>query len=203
VSGKTYIGQLEAPLSERGVEQAWALRNWLEPVEFSRILCSDLTRAQRTAKIITGHRQIPIQVRPELREVNLGDWEGVSFREIARRFPADFEARGKDLENWRPPGGESFADCRNRVLPVLNEVLSNAQGSILLVGHAGVNRLILCAALGIPTANLMCLGQDYGCLNIMEYSGQRCRLQLLNYAPLETRTAMQAAPVDSLRVAGK
>ncbi len=203
VSGKRYIGQLEAPLSERGVEQAWALRNWLEPIEFSRILCSDLTRSERTAKIITGQREVPIQVRSELREVNLGDWEGVSFREIATRFPADFEARGRDLEHWRPPGGESFADCWNRISPVLDKVLSNPGGNILIVGHAGVNRLILCAALGIPTANLMSLGQDYGCLNIIEYNDQRCRLQLLNYAPLVTGMAMQATQVNSQRRASR
>jgi probable phosphoglycerate mutase len=199
VNGKRYIGQIEAPLSERGVEQAWALRNWLEPVEFSMVLCSDLMRSQRTAKIITAQRDVQIRVCPELREISLGDWEGSSFREIARRFPAEYEARGRDLENWRPPNGESFADCRKRVLPFLNEIFSSSQGCILVVGHAGVNRLILCEALGIPTSSLMSLGQEYGCLNIIEYSDERRRLQLLNYAPLGTRAFQKAIPIDAAR----
>ena len=202
VNGKRYIGQIEAPLSDLGVEQAWALRNWLEPVNFSQVFCSDLTRSQRTAKIITGQRDVPIHVRQELREISLGDWEGFSFREIAHRFPAEFEARGRDLENWRPPGGESFADCRSRVLPVLNEILSHSSGNILVVAHAGVNRLILCAALGISTGNLMNLGQDYGCLNIIDYSEQRCRLQLFNYAPLGTNWPRQVTVTDLSRAAG-
>jgi probable phosphoglycerate mutase len=185
------------------VEQAWALRSWLEPVEFTQVLCSDLTRSQRTAKIIIGQRNIPIQVRPELREISLGDWEGVSFREIAQRFPAEYEARGSDLENWRPPGGENFADCRKRVLSVLDEVLSTSHGNILLIGHAGVNRLILCEVLGIPIQNLMNIGQDYGCLNIIEYSDQRRRLQLLNYAPLETKPVMQASAIEAQGVTNK
>ncbi len=48
VAGKAYIGQIEAPLSDEGVEQAWALRKWLEPVHFSHVYSSDLSRAQRT-----------------------------------------------------------------------------------------------------------------------------------------------------------
>ena len=197
VSGKRYIGQIEAPLSESGVEQAWALRNWLEPVRFSQIFCSDLTRSERTAKIITGQKDTPIQVRSGLREINLGAWEGFTFQEIALRSPAEYEARGRDLENWRPPGGESFADCRKRVLPLLHEILSASQGNVLLVVHAGVNRLILCEALGIPTGNLMNLGQDSGCVNIIEYSDERCRLLLLNHVPYGTEPATQSAPIKA------
>jgi probable phosphoglycerate mutase len=201
VNGKRYIGQIEAPLSERGVEQAWALRNWLEPVDFSRAFCSDITRSQRTAKIVIGQRDIPLQVSAELREISLGDWEGVSFHDIASRFPKEYEARGKDLENWRPPGGESFGDCRKRVLPFLRRMLADSQGNVLLVGHAGINRLILCEALGIPVKNLMNIGQDYGCVNLIEYSDSRVRLHLQNYAPLGTRPVAQASSIADARKA--
>jgi len=187
VDGKAYIGQMEAPLSEEGVEQAWALRKWLEPVRFSAIYSSDLSRAERTGKIIAGRRGQSMEALPALREICLGEWEGFTFREIEQRFPEEYAARGRDIENWRPPGGESFADCRARVLNALREILDHAQGNILLVAHAGVNRLILCDLLGIPVANLHSIGQDYGCVNIIEYSDQRARLKLLNYTPLTTR----------------
>ncbi|HEX8926617.1 MAG TPA: alpha-ribazole phosphatase [Terriglobales bacterium] len=183
VNGKRYIGQTEAPLSEHGVEQAWALREWLQAHDFTRVLCSDLTRSQRTAKIILGARTIPIEVHPELREINLGEWDGVSFSEIEAKHPDEFRARGADIEHWRPPGGESFADCRERVLRLLNQELSELEGNVLLVGHAGVNRLILCEALGLPTANLMHIGQDYGCVNIVEFGRERARVHLLNFVP--------------------
>ncbi len=111
-SGKEYIGQNEVPLSEEGVEQAWALRKWLEPVHFDYAFSSDLSRTERTCRIIAGDRVKSIEVIPALREIDLGDWEGFTFREIEQRFPEDYAARGRDLENWRPPGGESFADCR-------------------------------------------------------------------------------------------
>lgn len=200
VQGKAYIGQVEAPLSETGIEQAWALRKWLEPVSFSAVYCSDLSRSHRTAKIIVGNRVRAITVRPDLREICLGAWDGFSFKEIKSRYPEEFEARGKDLENWRPPGGESFADCRARVLPVLREILESAQGNVLLVGHAGVNRLILCDVLGIPVKNLFSLGQDYGCLNILEYEESLAQLRLLNYVPLSARPVTEIVPVIRKRL---
>lgn len=184
VAGKAFIGQTEAPLSEEGVEQAWALRKWLQNVPFTRIVSSDLSRSGRTAQIIAGRHGCPVEAVPALREINLGDWDGLSFQEIRQRFPDEFAARGRDMENWRPPRGESFADCRARVQAALGEFFSGLQANVLLVGHAGVNRLILCSALGIPVVNLHSIGQDYGCVNILEFSTDRTRVNLMNYSPL-------------------
>lgn len=196
VNGKHYIGQIEAPLSERGVEQAWALRNWLESVDFSYAYCSDLTRSERTARIVIGRRDLELHISPELREISLGEWEGGSFQEIAKRYPEQYEARGRDLENWRPPGGESFADCRSRVLPMLHKILQKSCGNVILVGHAGVNRLILCEALGVPVRNLMNIRQDYGCVNMIEYGDGRTRLHLLNYSPFESRPLAAVSSIE-------
>jgi probable phosphoglycerate mutase len=199
VAGKSYIGQIEIPLSEEGVEQAWALRKWLEPVRFSHVYSSDLSRAQRTSRIIAGAHVKSIQTLPALREISLGEWEGFSFREIEQRFPEEYAARGRDIENWRPPGGESFADCRMRVMDALRGILNCAQGNVLVVAHAGVNRIILCDVLGIPVSNVHSIGQDYGCVNIVEFSETRARLKLLNYTPLLSRPVEQIAAANNFR----
>ena len=183
VAGKAFIGQTEAPLSEQGVEQAWALRKWLADIPFTRIISSDLSRSRRTAQIIAGRHAAVIESVPKLREINLGEWDGLSFQEICNRFPDDYAARGRDMENWRPPRGESFADCRVRVHQALGQILSDSHDDVLVVGHAGVNRLILCSILGIPIRNLHNIGQDYGCINILELSSGRTRVQLINYTP--------------------
>ncbi|HEX4068107.1 MAG TPA: histidine phosphatase family protein [Acidobacteriaceae bacterium] len=197
VAKKAYIGQIEAPLSEEGVEQAWALRRWLEPVPFNRVVSSDLSRSQRTAKIILGRRAIAVEPMPALREINLGEWEGFSFQEIREKFPEEYAARGSDIENFRPPRGESFADCRERVNASLHRILAASQGNVLMAGHAGVNRLILCSILGIPVGNLHSIGQDYGCLNVIEWGPDRTRVQLMNFTPRSPRSAQSA----SLRMA--
>jgi probable phosphoglycerate mutase len=203
VSGKAYIGQIEAPLSEEGVEQAWAMRKWLEPVHFNYAFSSDLSRSQRTCRIIAGNHTKSIEIVPALREISLGEWEGFTFREIEQRFPEEYAARGRDMENWRPPGGESFGDCRVRVMKALHGILARTQGNVLLVGHAGVNRLILCDILGIPVANLHNIGQDYGCLNVVDYSGKHVRVNLLNYTPLYTRPVEQITSARQERTAAR
>lgn len=204
VAGKAFIGQTEAPLSEEGVEQAWALRKWLQDVPFTRIVSSDLSRSRRTAQIIAGRQGCPVKAVPALREINLGDWDGLGFQEIRQRFPEDFAARGRDMENWRPPRGESFADCRARIQGALDEIFSGSQGNVLLVGHAGVNRLILCSALEIPVRNLHSIGQDYGCVNILDLTSGRARVRLMNYTPIaaplrELTTTVRATRTESPR----
>jgi probable phosphoglycerate mutase len=195
VAGKAFIGQTEAPLSEEGVEQAWALRKWLQDVPFTRIISSDLSRSRRTAQIIAGRQGCPVDPVPALREINLGDWDGLGFQEIRQLFPEEFAARGRDMENWRPPRGESFVDCSARVRCALDEILGASQGNVLLVGHAGVNRLILCSALGIPVRNLHSIGQDFGCVNILDLSPGRTRIRLMNYTPVPApRPELSAAP---------
>ena len=133
--------------------------------------------------IAAGQTQ-PLEAIPALREISLGEWEGVPFAEIKERFPKEFAARGLDMGNWRPPEGESFADCFARVSDVLTGILADSQGNVLLAGHAGVNRLILCSVLGIPLSNLHSIGQDYGCLNAIAFGPNRAQVKLLNYTPL-------------------
>ena len=182
-AGRTYIGQLDVPLNEEGVEQALALRQWLQPMNFARVISSDLKRTQHTARIIAGDRPDPTESFRAFREISLGEWEGCTFSDIEQRFPAEYTARGRDIENWRPAGGESFADCRARVMDALGAILHSAEGSILLVAHAGVNRLILCEALSVPVARLHSIPQEYGCLNIIAFSATRASVKLVNFIP--------------------
>jgi broad specificity phosphatase PhoE len=87
------------------------------------------------------------------------------------------------------------------VTDALRGVLNRTRGNVLLVAHAGVNRLILCEVLGVPTANLHAIAQDYGCLNIIEYTGARTRLKLLNFVPPSARQAADANALSDLLAA--
>jgi len=201
VHGRTYVGQAEKPLSAEGVRQVLRLRLMLEHAPISKIICSGISRAVRTAEILAAERGIAPQVCPALREISLGEWEGRSFAEIMRRFPEEFKARGADLVHWRPPAGESFGDLRDRVAPAFEELLKSTPDDLLIVAHAGVNRVILCEALGIPLANLFRIGQDYGCLNVIEYGSAGCRLQLLNYTPWGMPAPQGGKSIDQVLMA--
>lgn len=162
---RKFVGQSDIPLDANGKKQAecWARR--FAGKDFSTVLASDLTRCMDTARIASGGRA-PLPVS-KLREIDVGELEGLTVEYVQRTMPEAYEARGKDIAGYRPPGGESFGDLSRRVVPAFMDILREASGDVLVVAHSGVNRVILCSLLAMPLANLFRLGQDYGCLNLI------------------------------------
>jgi alpha-ribazole phosphatase/probable phosphoglycerate mutase len=176
-----YHGNNDIDLSPEGVRQLEEVAACLKPVALAAVYASDLKRSLHGAEVICRGRHLTPQAVPEFREIHFGIWEGLSFEEIAHRYPADLKARLQDLANFRIPGGESLRDVRARALPRLENILAEHRGqACLLVAHAGVNRIILCEALGLPLENLFRLHQDYGCLNIIDYYPDFTLVRLLN-----------------------
>jgi len=174
---KRYIGQTDLPLSEEGLRQAANLRAKLAGEKIGSIYCSDLLRTKQTAEIIAADRDVKIVELEGLREINLADWEGRTFTEIERLYPEDYKSRGEDIVNFRVPGGESFAECNQRVLSAFEDILQASRGNILIVGHAGINRLILCHVLGVSIRHLLEIDQDYACLCIIRQSHSKLWLE--------------------------
>lgn len=174
------LGQMEFPLNAEGIQQAEALRESLRHVRFSAIYCSDLKRSFDTAFIIAQPHGLKPKAVPGLREIHLGDWEGLTFDTVRDRFPELYEERGRDIVHCRPPGGESFLDCALRVIPALTEILQANHGNILVAGHAGVNRIILCQALGWSLDRVLEIRQDYGCLNVLRCENSTWHLEIIN-----------------------
>jgi probable phosphoglycerate mutase len=166
-----FLGAADAPMCAAGEAQirelAARLRLRASP---DAIYCSDLSRSRRTAELLAGGSAAPIRVRPALREIDMGDWQGLSRREVAERRPADYSARGRDIANFRPPGGESFADLAARVLPCWRDLVADGETQVVAIaGHAGVNRVILCHLLGAPLANLFRIAQRPAGVNVVEW----------------------------------
>ena len=112
-----FIGQTDAPLSSEGRLQANAWRNELQNVEFTAVWSSDLARATETAGIIFAGRAAGVRTCRELREIQLGEWDGLPRDRVRESHPDLWRARGEDLAGFRPPGGESFRDVQQRVVP--------------------------------------------------------------------------------------
>lgn len=105
---KRLIGRTDVPLSETGQSQARWWRTALEHVRFRRVYCSDLVRAHQTAEILAARGTRSVTVVPELREINLGRWDGLTAEQVKTRFPGEWEERGLNFAEYRPIGGESF-----------------------------------------------------------------------------------------------
>jgi probable phosphoglycerate mutase len=180
---KQFIGQSDLPLDERGCRQARFWRDWLSGVQIEQVFTSGLARCMETARIIASDRPVDIVSSAALKEIRLGRWEGLSFAHVRRRWPEAFAQRGRSIVHFRPPGGENVADLQRRVIAAFEKMLAHSGGNLLIVAHAGVNRVILCHLLGMPLENVFRIGQDLGCLNLIDRRPQGLRIQALNLLP--------------------
>ncbi|EHQ88363.1 alpha-ribazole phosphatase [Desulfosporosinus youngiae] len=178
---KRYIGQSDLPLSDLGKKQAILLKEMFGRVPLDNIYCSDLERAKQTAEIIALNHQIIPAVHAELRELYMGDWEGRLFSEIKLKFPEQYQERGRTIAKFHSPQGESFSDCSRRVIPFFDSLIQSGQSTLLIIGHAGINRVILCHVLGIPLEYVFRIEQSYGCVNLISLKGSEYRVNYLNY----------------------
>jgi len=164
---KRYIGQTEYPLSEKGVEQAKILQQFFAAKPVECIYTSTLRRCRQTSDIIMSksRNNTVFSACEELKEIHMGCWENQSFDDIRTNFLDDYIKRGESIFTYQIEQGESFAQVEKRVIPLLKELLESSYTSILIVGHAGVNRIILRYMLNLEKDKLLEITQTYGCIN--------------------------------------
>jgi probable phosphoglycerate mutase len=133
-----FLGQVDPPLTEAGCEQAHKQGAALKGLGIARILSSDLVRAVATASIIGEALDLPVESTAALREVSHGVIDGWLSSDI--QASEHGPARDKDKYNYRPPGGESYADIEARILSVLTPP---CEQPMLLVTHLGPMRVML------------------------------------------------------------
>ncbi len=193
-----FVGATDLPLGAEGEAQALRLAELLAGVEIGAAFCSDLERSRRTAELIVADRGLAVEPRRALRELAMGAWEGRLRSEVAAECPEDYRARGADLARHRVAGGESLEDCRRRVVAEIRRIFRTVSGDVLVVGHASVNRTLLCHALGLPLRRMFRIGQEPGCLNLLRGSPEGWRVDLTNFAPLSARRQTDALRPVSL-----
>lgn len=149
-------GQFDAHLSARGQEQARRLGQRLaaEPPEF--LYSSDLSRALDTARAVAAAcGGLPIATDPRLREVDVGTWSNLTFREIQRRYPNQWAELERDDGRFRRGGGECGYDVQGRIVAALGEIVARHAGRrIAVVSHGFALRTYLAHLLGLPLGNL-------------------------------------------------
>ena len=180
---RRFLGQSDVPLSPLGVAQAQEVGRRLRRLRFAEVFSSPLRRAIHTAQLASGLPQEAIRRIEAFREIDLGLWEGLSVAEVQARYPGAYEARGADLAHFRPPGGESFADVAARAWPALLSLIADRaqtkSGPLLIVAHAGVNRVLLARASGLPLQELLTIPQPYGGLSSLRSSAGNIKIEFL------------------------
>jgi len=148
-----YQGQLDSPLTARGVQQAEAIATRLRDCSFDHLYASDLGRTWQTAAPIaaaTGHAPIP---EPRLRERHFGIFHGLERTAIQERYPREHRAYSADDPDYAVPQGESLRQLHERVVSCLEELAVRHAGQrLVLISHGGALAALLRHVMGIPIA---------------------------------------------------
>jgi probable phosphoglycerate mutase len=145
------MGQLDSPLTERGVGGVEKLADRLAGVPFDAIYSSDLGRAAKTAEIIAGRSLCQILFDVRLRERNMGIFQGLTNKERAERYPKECAAYRTIGASYVIPNGESADQRVARTCECLEELAArHAGGTVVVVTHGGILMGFFESVLGLP-----------------------------------------------------
>ena len=148
-------GQLDPPLSPEGVRQAELLGGRLAGRRFAAFYSSDLKRAYETAEVIGRFIDMEPVADASLREIFLGDWEGLTTAEITSRYPQAWAAWVEEPDWDVVPGGEGAAAFETRVAAALDAIsVRHPHGDVLIVTHGGVIQVALHRIVGRASRGL-------------------------------------------------
>ncbi|MGB0972117.1 MAG: glucosyl-3-phosphoglycerate phosphatase [Mycobacterium sp.] len=164
-AGNRMQGQLDTQLSELGREQAIAAAEVLAKRQPLLIVSSDLRRSLDTAIALGDLCGQSVSIDTRLRETNLGDWQGMTHREVDAASPGARLA-WRDDARWAPHGGESRVDVARRSIPLVAELVAQQpewgadepDRPVVLVAHGGLIAALTGALLGLPVDNWPILG---------------------------------------------
>jgi alpha-ribazole phosphatase len=142
----TFCGHSDPDLNARGHKQTAELIDKLRSEEIDTVYTSDLRRAQTTAKAIASAYGVECITRRALREINFGEWEGFTWKQVEERDVAYARRWMAEHPLLPAPEGETLCDFEQRVLAEVTFLAAQAaERSIAVVTHAGVLRTVLCS----------------------------------------------------------
>lgn len=143
-AARRFAGRTDSPLTERGRQQAKAVAAALASERFDRIISSPLSRCRDTALVIAQLQQLPVDLEPDLVEIDVGEKTGAPFDEV------------RGLPEWSDDGfvawarGETLDQVLSRAHRVITRVAGESAGQrVLVVGHGGVTRILMSHFLGL------------------------------------------------------
>ena len=136
----------DAPLTEKGRGQARQLACCFDGMHIPYVFTSEKIRSKETAApLAAAHPEARCIAIRDLDEINSGVCEGMSYQDIKRLMPEEYEMRTKDKYNYCYPHGEGYASMRQRVARGFRKALflAGGQSNIVMIGHQAVNRMVL------------------------------------------------------------
>jgi len=174
-------GQQPTHLNARGVQEAKLVARRLLREMPQNLYSSDLPRSMETAAETARLTGLGVTPTPKLREASFGRWEGRSFKDVQAESPGDFTNWVESDFHKAPPGGETAAELRERVIAFIGRTAEKHpnQASVLFT-HGGPCKYAIAHVLGIAPTGVYRYAIDNASVHVIELGPYGWRLKLLN-----------------------
>ena len=167
-------------LSADGYEQARRLTKVLRSESIRALYASPRERARETAQTIAEERRMPVEIAPELDEIDYGDWTGLSIEQLSAR--PHWQAFNTMRSCTRIPGGELITEVQARMTTLIERLhAQDGTGSVLLISHCDVIRAALVYYLSFPLDLMLRLEISPASVSIVELTGAGPSIRCVNY----------------------
>lgn len=189
---KSFQGAQDHPLNADGLNQAKELAKHFQNIALDSIYASTMTRARQTAGELAKVKNLPVEFSDAFREISFGDWEGLEYAEITKRWPEEFGQFMTCPSRCHIPHAASFEEVKQRVWQEFQRILLKEGGgrNIAIVAHGGCLRLLLCALLGMPIDNMWMLSLGNCSVTTLEFWDGRCVMTGFNDAKFLTQISL-------------
>lgn len=172
-----FQGKMDIPLNETGRDQGKKAANLLKDTLLNFAVSSPMLRPKETAELILAHHAgIELELKDKLLEISHGKWEGKLKPEIQAEYPELLQQWQQTPELVQMPDGENLKQVWDRAVAGWNEIVaeqSNASSDSIntgiVVAHDAINKVILCALLGLSTSNFWNVKQGNGAVSVIDY----------------------------------
>jgi len=170
---ETFRGRIDIELNETGIKQAELLAEYLSDVKIETIYSSPLKRALKTAELIANYHQLEVKIAPGLIDFDYGKWQGLPHQEVKDKYKELYTEWISSPDQVTIPDGESLNDVRQRAIGVVDEVIAKYKGTVVLVSHRVVNKVLICALLGLDNSHFWNIRQDTCGITTFTYEDER------------------------------
>jgi len=161
-----FRGHKDIPLDEVGRTEARLVGERLMDERIKAVYSSPLSRAEETAQAIAQFHNLEVQNLEGLKDLNFGEWEGVSLKEVKKQYLDIYQEWLQAPHKVIFPGGEGLAAVTSRAMNAVEKIIQqHPQEAVALVSHRVVLKVLICALLGLDNSHFWNIAQDTTALN--------------------------------------